>query len=164
LFLRYLPFLAAAAGGAALIALARPRAKIAFTILATVLGLTCMEAEYWIAHGFPADEITFFTVSLLVTLAAALFGARGGIALGAAGLGFFAYVNIRYGAPYLLDYLMPAFYALLVMFSRREQRWFGPGVWAPGRLELLWVLLVHAVTLWRTTVLDKWGWVLGGRW
>jgi hypothetical protein len=147
-----------------LIALARPQHKIAFTIIATVVGLTSMEAEYWVAHGFPADEVPFFTVSLLVTLVAALFGARGGIALGAVGLAFFAYVNIRYGAPYLLDYIMPAFYALLVMFSRREQSWFGAGLWAPGRLELLWVLLVHAVTLWRTTALNKWGWVLGGRW
>ena len=163
LLLRYSPALVAAAGGATLIMLARSRDKIAFTILATAVGLTCMEAEYWLARGFPADEVPFFTVSLLITLAAALFGARGGVALGVVGLVFFAYVNIRYGAPYLLDYIMPAFYALLVMFSRRQQRWCGSGLWAPGRLESLWVLLVHAVTFWRTTTLGKWAWVLGGR-
>lgn len=156
MLLRYMPGLVAAVGGTALIALAPRRRRIAFTLIATLLGLTCMEAEYWVAHGFPADEISFFTSSVLITLAASLLGARGGMALGIAELAFFAYVNIRSGAPYLLDYILPVFYAVLVVSCRREQRWFGPSLWAPGRLE--------AITLWRTTTLHKWDWVLGGSW
>jgi hypothetical protein len=64
----------------------------------------------------------------------------------------------------LLDYIMPVFYAVLVVRCRREQRWFGPGLWAPGRLEVLWVFLAHAITLWRTTSLHKWDWVVGRPW
>jgi len=123
-----------------------------------------MEAEYWVAHGFPADEVSFFASSVLITLAAFWLGARGGMALGIAGLAFFAYVNIRFGAPYLLDYILPVFYAVLVVRCRREQRWFSPGLWAAGWLEVVWILLAHAITLWRTTALHKWDWVLGRPW
>jgi hypothetical protein len=164
ILLRYLPAFVAVAGAAALVLLAPRRHRTAFTLLATLLGLTCMEAEYWVAHGFPAEEIFFFTSSVLITLAALALGARGALALGLAGLAFFAYVNIRYGAPYLLDYIMPVFYAVLVVLCRRERQWFGSGLWVPGRLETLWVIFVHAVAFWRTTALHKWDWVLGRPW
>jgi zinc transporter ZupT len=79
--------------------------------------------------------------------------------LGIAGLAFFAYVNIR-----LLDYLMPVHYAALVVLSRRERHWFGAGFWAPGRPETLWLVLTHAITIWRTTALHKWERMHGRPW
>jgi hypothetical protein len=154
----------AATGGAALIGFAPPRRRIAFTILATLWGLTCMEAEYWVARGFPQDEAPFFIATVLMTSAALVLGKRGGFALGMMGLAFFAYVNIRYGAPYLLDYVLPAFYAVLVVWSRREMNWSASAMLRPGRLEASWVVIVHAITLWRTTELGKWGWILGRPW
>jgi hypothetical protein len=92
------------------------------------------------------------------------FGAWGGLGLGIVGLAFFAYVNIRYGAPYLLDYILPVNYALLVYFTRRAIHWQGRGLWAAGPLEVLWIGATHAITVWRTFQLDKWGWILGRPW
>lgn len=164
LWVRFLPGCVAAVGGAALVGFAPRRHKIAFAILATLLGLACMEAEYWVAHGFPQDEMPFSVAAVLITSAALILGKRGGFALGMMGLAFFAYVNVRYGAPYLLDYVLPAFYAILVVWSRREMNWSGSGMLKTGWLEAFWVVTVHAVTLWRTTELDKWGWILGRPW
>jgi hypothetical protein len=161
---RYLPGLLAAAGGAALIGFAPAHRRIVFTILATLLGLTCMEAEYWVAHGFPSDEVSFFAVTALITLAALFMGKKGGFILAITGLGFLAYVNIRYGSPYLLDYILPVEYALLLALARRELGWYGSGVWAPGRPELIWLVVTNVITVWRTSVLDKWGWIMGRPW
>ena len=164
LWLRYLPGVVAAAGGMALIVFAPPRRRTSFTILASLLGLTCMEAEYWVAHGFPAEEVPFFVVMVAITLTAMFLGGNGALGLGTAGLMFFAYVNIRYGAPYLLDYILPVVYALLVVFARREKNWVGRNIWATSRAELLWLAFTYAITVWRTTELDKWGWITGRPW
>jgi hypothetical protein len=164
LWVRYLPGVVAAAGGVALIVFAPPRRRIGFAVLATLLGLTCMEAEYWIAHGFPESEVPFFVLAIALTLLTLPFASRGALGLSVVGLAFFAYVNIRYGAPYLLDYVLPLFYALLVVLARREGGWRGGGVLAAGWPETLWLLTVNAVTIWRTTALDKWGWLLGRPW
>jgi len=162
--MRLLPGSVAAVGGAALVGLAPRRHKIAFAIVATLLAVVCMEAEYWVAHGFPQDEVPFFAATVLIASAALLLGKRGGSALGMMGLAFFAYVNIRYGAPYLLDYVLPVFCAVLVGLARREMNWSGSGLLRPGWLEAFWVVIAHAITLWRTTELDKWGWILGRPW
>ena len=69
-WLRYLPGLVAAVGGTAIITSAPPLRRIAFTVLATLLGLFCMEAEYWLAFGFPKSEVTFFVFVVVITLAA----------------------------------------------------------------------------------------------
>lgn len=164
MWVRYLPGLVAAVGAGSLIIMAPARRKVESTILATLVGLTAMEAEYWVAHGFPADEIPFFIGAVLVTIAGLVFAARGGLILGIVGLGFLAYVNIRYGSPYLLDYILPVNYALLVYYARRALDWRGRGFWAAGRLEALWVILTHAATIWRTSQLDKWGWLAGDPW
>jgi hypothetical protein len=99
-----------------------------------------------------------------VTLAALALGKVGGFLLGAVGLGFFSYVNLRYGAPYLLDYLMPALYALLTFYSRRALNWSRPGIFRAGFLETVWFALLQVLVVWRTTSLNKWGWLTGGRW
>lgn len=164
LVIRYLPGLVAALGGGALIGLAPACRRIAFTILATLLGLTCMETEYWVAHGFPSDEVQFFAVTALITVAALFLGTKGALSLSVAGLGFLAYVNIRYGSPYLLDYILPVEYACLLALARRELNWYGSGIWAHRRLEVLWLLVTNAITVWRTTTLDKWGWIAGRPW
>jgi len=163
-WVRYLPGLVAVIAGTGLILLAPPRRRVLFAILATLVGLTSMEAEYWVAHGFPVSEIGFFTVTVLITLLSIPFGAKGGFALGVAGLVFFAYVNIRYYAPYLLDYILPVQYALLLVFARREMNWRGLSFWACGRLEIVWLVLTNAIAIWRTFQFDKWGWVLGRPW
>jgi hypothetical protein len=134
------------------------------TGIATLLGLVCMEAEYWVAHGFPASEVSFFSGSVVVTLAALLAGGRGCLLLGIAGFGFFTCVNLRYGAPYLLDYVMPIPYASLIARSRRTLSWSGGGILAVGRLEAALLLPVLALMLLRTTTLGRWGWISGKPW
>ncbi len=163
-WVRYLPGLVATAGGAALIAAAPLPRRIAFTILATLLGLFCMEAEYWLAFGFPKSEVTFFVCVVVVTLTALATGTVGAMLLGLAGLLFFAYVNLRYGAPYLLDYVMPVFYALLLARSRRALGPTGRGLWKAGRIELVAVVALQVLAAWRTTALAKWGWLAGRHW
>jgi hypothetical protein len=164
LVLRYVPGFVAGFGGAALVLLAPRRHRVKFSILAALLGLTSMEAEYWIAHGFPADEVPFFAVAAAITLAVLLLGAIAGFALGVAGIVFFAYVNIRYGAPYLLDYVLPVLYAAIIVSARRELKWEGKGLLACGAVEALALIVVNIAALWRTTVLDKWGWLAGRPW
>lgn len=110
-----------------------------------------MEAEYWVAHGFPSSEVLFFLGAIAVTLATLPLGKLGGVVLGVAGFGFFAYVNLRYGAPYLLDYVMPALYTFLVFYSRRALHWFRPGVFRIGFLEAICFGLLQALVVWRTT-------------
>ncbi|MGE5325775.1 MAG: hypothetical protein ACM3NO_01940 [Deltaproteobacteria bacterium] len=161
---RYLPGLVAALGGFALIAVAPPRRKMTFTCLATLLGLVCMEAEYWVARGFPWSDMLFFVGSVAVTVVAMLLGRWGGLLLGGLGLGFFAYVNIRYGAPYLLDYVMPVFYAVLLATARREIGRCGGGVLRPGVPEIILLIVVNALAVLQTSAVHKWGWITGGPW
>lgn len=161
---RYVPGLVAGLGGAALVLLTPPRHRVKFSILATLLGLIAMEAEYWIAHGFPADEVPFFAVAAAITLAALLLGAIAAFALGVAGIVFFAYVNIRYGAPYLLDYVLPVLYAATIVSARRELKWEGKGLLACGAVEALTLIAVNVAAVWRTTELAKWGWLAGRPW
>jgi hypothetical protein len=164
LWMRYMPGLVAAGGGATILLLWRRRHAIAAATLATLLGLTCMEAEYWVAHGFPSSEVSFFASAVVVTLIALALGRLGGAALGILGLGFFAYVNLRYGAPYLLDYVQPILYALLLARSRREWTWKGSSWLRAGWTEGLWIAVTYSATFWRTTSLDKWGWMTGRPW
>jgi len=164
LWMRYLPGAVAALGSLALIGMAPEHRKMLSTGIATLLGLVCMEAEYWVAHGFPASEVSFFSGSVVVTLAALFAGARACLLLSVAGFGFFTCVNLRYGAPYLLDYLMPVLYASLMARSRRTLSWPGRGILAIGRLEGALLVPVLALMLLRTTTLGKWGWISGKPW
>ena len=161
---RYLPGLVAAVGGAAALYSSRQKRAVAFSYLATLLGLVCMEAEYWVAHGFPMSEVPFFVGAVVLTLTALAFGALGGTALGILGLGFFAYVNLHYGAPYLLDYVLPILYAFLLARSRLRLGWHGTGILRAGWTEGLWITLTYLLTLWRTSGVGKWGWITGGSW
>ncbi|MBI1741207.1 MAG: hypothetical protein HY233_03710 [Acidobacteriales bacterium] len=161
---RYPPGLVAAVGAAVLLYSSRHKCTVAFAGLATLLGLICMEAEYWVAHGFPSSEISFFTAAVLLTLTALALGAVGGAALGILGLAFFAYVNLRYGAPYLLDYVQPVLYALLLARSRRELDWQRSGFLRAGWTEGVWILVTYSLTFWRTSSLGKWEWITGGSW
>ncbi len=164
LWARYLPGLVAAVGGAAMIVAApRPR-RVTFTVLATLLGLVCMEAEYWVAAGFPVSEVRFFVGAVAVSLLALAIGSLGTMILGLLGLLFFAYVNLRYGAPYLLDYVMPVLYALLIAWSRPTLNWVRPGIFEVGRPETVAVIALEVLAAWRTTDLDKWGWMAGRHW
>ena len=163
-WVRYLPGAVAAAGSVALIGASPKHRRVLTTGIATLLGLMCMEAEYWVAHGFPASEVSFFSVAVLVTVAGILAGALGRLLLGVAGFCFFAYVNLRYGAPYLLDYIMPMLYGLLSAYSRRALNWSGSSVLAVGRLEGTLLAVLLALMLLRTTTLDKWGWISGNPW
>jgi hypothetical protein len=164
LWIRWLPGLVAAAGGAAFLRCSRPKHTVSGAILATLLGLVCMEAEYWVAHGFPQSEISFFTGAVVLTLTAFTLRAVGGAALGILGLGFFAYVNLRYGAPYLLDYVLPVLYAVLLARSRHALGWQRSGVLRASTAETLWILVSNIAIIWRTTTIGKWGWITGGPW
>ena len=110
LWARYLPGMAALLIAIWLVYHARSNRKIPATIFSTLIGLASMEAEYWLAHGFPSSDVPFFLGATAITVAALVSGRLGGFWLGLIGSGFFSYVNLRYGAPYLLDYVMPALY------------------------------------------------------
>lgn len=142
-----------------------PRARrVEFTVLATLLGLVCMEAEYWLASGFPTSEVAFFVGAVAVTLAALAIGSLGTMILGLVGLFFFAYVNLRCGAPYLLDYVIPVLCGLLIAWSRRALNCVRPGILDTGRPETIAVVALDVLASWRTTGLDKWGWIAGRHW
>ena len=68
------------------------------------------------------------------------------------------------GAPYLLDYVMPVLYAILIALSRRALGWVQPGISKVGRLEGMAVIALQVLAAWRTTSLNKWGWITGGHW
>lgn len=161
---RYVPGLVAAIGAALLLRYSRRGPAVICAGLATLLGLVCMEAEYWVAHGFPRSELSFFVTAILVTLTALGFEALGPVALSILGLGFFAYVNLRYGAPYLLDYVLPVLYAFLLARSRQRLAWEGKGWLRAGWTESVWIASTYLLTLWRTTTLGKWAWITGGPW
>jgi hypothetical protein len=161
---RYVPGLAAATVGAALLYGSRRQRSVRVAILATLWGLVCMEAEYWVAHGFPWSEISFFTAAVVLTLTALVFGALGGAALGIMGLAFFGYVNLRYYAPYLLDYVQPVLYAVLLARSRHRLDWQGKGILRAGWMEGLWIAATCLLAVWRTSTFGKWGWLTGGPW
>ncbi len=166
IFYRFVPGIVAGLGGSVLIWSAPSRRRIQFTVAATVLGLICMEWEYWVAGGFPlvVSEVPFFLVCFVLTAIALLIGALGCLCLGICGLLLFTYVNVRFGSPFLLDYVMPVFYALLVGLCRRRLAWRCPGILEVGRLETVWLICLNTVVIWRTTMLDKWGWILGQDW
>ena len=123
-----------------------------------------MEMEYWVAFGFPASEVVFFLGAVAATVAAIAIGNLGSFILGCLGLLFFAYVNVRYGAPYLLDYVMPVLYGILIAFSRSALGWVQPSVFKAGRLEAIAVIATQFLAVWRTTSLHKWGWITGRHW
>jgi len=164
LWLRYLPGLIEAAGGTAIIIAAPPPRRIVLTVLVTLLGLFCMEAEYWLAFGFPRSEATFFGGVVVITPAALATSNFGTMLLGLSGLLFFGYVNLHYGAPYLLDYVMPVFYALLLAWSRGRLGWTGAAIWKAGRLEAAAVIVLQVLAAWRTSELAKWAWLAGKHW
>ena len=164
LWVRYLPGIVAAVVSAGIVYPAPRNRKIRATMLATLAGLVCMEGEYWVAHGFPASDVPFFLAATGVTLAAFIMGTIGGLVLGVVGLGFFSYVNLRYGAPYLLDYVMPTLYAILTLYSRRELNWVRPGILRAGFLEGVWFIVLQVLVVWRTSHLLKWGWLTRGPW
>ena len=161
---RYLPGFIAAIGAALLLQCSRRRRGVIGAGLATLLGLACMEAEYWVAHGFPRSELSFIITAILVTLTALAFGALGAVALSILGMGFFAYVNLRYGAPYLLDYVLPVLYAFLLARSRQRLAWEGKGWLRAGWTEGVWIASTYFLTFWRTTMLGKWAWITGAAW
>jgi hypothetical protein len=123
-----------------------------------------MEAEYWVARGFPTSEIPFFAAAVAITVAALAIGPVGDLSLGLTGLAFFAYVNLRYGAPYILDYVMPVLYGLLIARSRRDLNWRRPGLFEVGWAESIIVLVLQVLAAWRTTELGTWGWIAGRHW
>lgn len=161
---RYVPGLVGAVSSAVFLLSSRRRHQLSAAVVATLVGLSCMEAEYWVAHGFPRSEISFFLSAVLLTSTALALEAIGCAALGILGLLFFAYVNLRYGAPYLLDYVLPVLYAFLLARSRRALNWQGPGILRAGWTEGVWIVMTYLPTCWRTTSLDKWRWMAGGPW
>jgi hypothetical protein len=164
LWLRYSPGVLAACCALVLIRFTPEKWRVHSVILATAVGLCAMEAEYWVAHGFPSSDMPFFSVAITITLTALALGERGGLVLGVVGLTFFTYVNNRYSAPYLLDYVLPALYALLIATSRRKLNWFRPGFLSIGLPEAIWWAVENAGAIWKTTVWHKWGWLTGQPW
>ena len=164
IFYRYVPGIVAGLGGALLVWSAPSHRKIQFTVAATALGLTCMEWEYLIAGFFSISMVPGFLIYLILTAIGLIFKTTGCICLGICSLFFFAYVNVRYGSPFLLDYILPFFYALLVGMCRRQLGLKRPGILEVGRLEAAWLICLNAIVIWRTTMLGKWGWILGQDW
>ena len=123
-----------------------------------------MEWEYLVAGVFSVSMVPGFLVYLALTVIGLLLGTIGCLCLGVCGLLFFTYVNVRFGSPYLLDYVIPVFYALLVGLCRRRLGLRRPGILEVGHLEVIWLICLNSVVIWRTTMLGKWGWILGRDW
>ena len=164
IFYRFVPGIVAALGGAVLIWSAPSHRKIQFTVVATALGLICMWWEYIVASTFSFSMVPGILFYLALTAIGLILGARGSLCLGIGGLVFFTYVNVRYGSPYLLDYIIPVFYALLVGLCRRRLALRRKGILEVGYLEAVWLICLNSIVIWRTTMLGKWGWILGHEW
>jgi hypothetical protein len=117
-----------------------------------------------VAGTFSVSMVPGILLYLALTAIGLLLGARGSLCLGIGGMLFFTYVNVRYGSPYLLDYIIPVFYALLVGLCRRQLALRHPGILEVGYLEVVWLICLNSVVIWRTTMLGKWGWILGKDW
>jgi hypothetical protein len=161
IFYRFVPGIVAALGGAVLIWSAPSHRKIQLTVVATALGLICMWWEYIVAGTFSISMVPGILFYLSLTAIGLLLGARGSLCLGIGGLLFFTYVNVRYGSPFLLDYIIPVFYALLVGLCRRRLGLRRTGILEVGYLEVVWLICLNSIVIWRTTMLGKWGWILG---
>ena len=161
---RSLPALLTSAAAILSFAYAPPQRKVTCLVLATAFGLCGMEAEYCIAHGLPWFDMPFFAIALGATLIALCAGAVGGFALGVMGLTFFTYVNDRFCAPYLLDYVLPSLYAWLIIVSRKKLNWIGRGILVNGIPEGIWWLLATGIAIFKTSVWHKWDWVTGKPW
>ena len=164
IFYRFVPGAVAGLGGAVLVWCAPSHRKIQFTVASTALGLICMEWEYLVAGVFSVSMVPELFFYLALTTIGLLLGVRGCLCLGICGLLFFTYVNVRYGSPYLLDYVIPVFYALLVGLCRRRLALRRPGILEIGYLEVVWLICLNSIVIWRTTMLGKWGWILGQVW
>jgi hypothetical protein len=164
IFYRFVPGIVASLGGSILVLSAPSERKIQFTVAATALGLTCMEWEYLVAGVFSVSMVPELFFYLALTAIGLLLGVRGCFFLGICGLLFFTYVNVRYGSPYLLDYVIPVFYALLVGLCRRRLALRRPGILEVGYLEAIYLICLNTVVIWRTTMFGKWGWILGQVW
>ena len=164
IFYRFVPGIVAGLGGAILIWSAPSHRKIQLTVAATALGLVCMWWEYLAAGTFSVSMVPGILLYLALTAIGLLLGARGSLCLGIGGLLFFTYVNVRYGSPYLLDYIIPVFYALLVGLCRRRLALRRKGILEVGYLEAAWLICLNSIVIWRTTMLSKWGWILGQDW
>jgi hypothetical protein len=161
---RYFPGLLAIAAAILLYKCAPTKRKVETVILASAVALCAMEAEYWLAHGFPWSEIPFLVIALAVTLLGLIGGDLGGFALGVVGLVFFTYVNVRFCAPYLLDYVLPAIYTCLIIVARQNLNWHGKGILAIGLPEVAWWCVETVVAIYKTAILHKWAWLAGKPW
>ena len=161
IFYRFVPGIVATLGGAVLIWYAPSHRKIQFTVAATALGLTCMWWEYIVAGIFSVSMVPGILFYLTLTAIGLILGARGSLVLGIGGLLFFTYVNVRYGSPFLLDYIIPVFYAILVGLCRQQLALRSKGILEVGYLEAVWLICLNTVVIWRTTILGKWGWIFG---
>jgi hypothetical protein len=164
IFYRFVPGIVASLGGAVLVWSASSQRKIQFTVAATALSLICMEWEYVVAGVFSISMVPEILGYLALTAIGLVLGPPGCLCLGICGLLFFTYVNVRYGSPYLLDYIIPVFYAILVGLCRRRLALRRPGILEVGRLEAIYLICLNTVVIWRTTTLNKWGWILGQDW
>lgn len=170
IFYRFIPGIVAGLGGAVLVWYAPSHRKIQFAVVATALGLICMEWEYLVAGIYLRVNwlsITMVPLTLLflaLTAIGLFIGVIGCLCLGICGLLFFTYVNVRYGEPFLLGYIIPVFYALLVGLCRQRLEFRRPGILEVWYLEAVWLTCLNTVVIWRTTVLGKWGWILGHAW
>ena len=164
IFYRFVPGIVAALGGAVLIWSAPSHRKIQFTVAATALGLICMWWEYIVAGIFSVSMVPGILFYLTLTAIGLILGARGSLVLGIGGMLFFTYVNVRYGSPFLLDYIIPVFYAILVGLCRRRLVLRRKGILEVGYLEAVWFICLNTVVIWRTTMLSKWGWIFGQNW
>jgi hypothetical protein len=117
-------------------------------------------AELLLTSTFPRSEVKWiigFTWATLAVVAALMFlqrlGSAAGLALGTFGFFFMAYVNLRYGAPVLFDYLLPFPYVMIV-FASMESLAFLPGGTASG-----WPIAIYACLVmtqfWRTFKVGK---------
>jgi hypothetical protein len=113
---------------------------------------------------FPEWKYRSFVIALAITLLALAAGGLGGFALGVVGLGYLTYVNDRFYAPYLLDYVLPTIYACLIVVARKDLNWSGKGILAAGFPEATWWSIETVIAVYKTSTSGKWAWLIGKPW
>lgn len=117
-------------------------------------------AELKLTTGFPNSERKWVVILTLMTIVALLLELRGdlsgvyaGLGLGVFGSLFMAYVNLRFGAPVVFDYVLPFPYFALTSISAAI--FLSKPVFDLMIVSVILYVLLFVCQLWRTKQLGK---------
>jgi hypothetical protein len=132
---------------------------IMFTSL-SLIAWSFFWAELKLTTGFPDSERKWVVILTLMTLVALVLelkgdfpGAYAGLSLGMFGSSFMAYVNLRFGAPVVFDYVLPFPYFALTSTSAAII--LSKSVFDFMIVSVILYAILFVCQLWRTKRLGK---------